>query len=113
MSFYDFRQNNSGGEFDFDKKLGITHFVIVEADSEEDAIKRAEDIGLYFNGIGDCSCCGNRWYSDFIEASDTPTLYGKPAEKYMESELAMKWMKGPEIYVHYKDGRIVGLCEKG
>lgn len=62
--FYTFNQNNSGGGFDFDAKRGISRYVIISADSTEDAIKRAEKIGLYFNGVesgDDCECCGDRW----------------------------------------------------
>lgn len=39
----------------------------IEADSEEEAVQRSEQIGLYFNGVEqgiDCDCCGDRWYKD-------------------------------------------------
>ena len=26
MSFYEYHQNNSGGSFDFDKTMGLTHY---------------------------------------------------------------------------------------
>jgi hypothetical protein len=73
--FYTFSQNNSGGYFDVDDSKGIGHYVIIEAVSEDDAILRAEEIGLHFDGFGDCPCCGNRW-SSYCEESDRPEIYG-------------------------------------
>lgn len=38
--------------------------VFVEAIAVEEANRRAEDIGIYFNGCDkglDCNCCGDRW----------------------------------------------------
>lgn len=103
MKFFDFRQNNSGGTFHFDEKKGITHFVIIEAAHAEDAVSKAEAIGLYFNGHGDCECCGERW-SDDVDAADEPMLYGEPARDYPAT--GTTWMpKGKEIVVHYADGR--------
>lgn len=68
--FYRFRQNNSGGFF-----TGPAINVIVEADSQEESQRLAEQHGLYFDGRGDCPCCGNRWavwpleeYETFEEA---------------------------------------------
>lgn len=64
MSYYEFCQNNSGGVFDHDPEEGIGYSVYVEARDPTDANRRAEDIGLYFEGCDtgrDCRCCGNRW----------------------------------------------------
>lgn len=54
--FYVYRQNNSGGSF---RTPAIS--VIVEADNATEADTIAETVGIYFDGAGDCSCCGNRW----------------------------------------------------
>jgi hypothetical protein len=58
--FYTYRENNSGGEF-----YGPALYVIIEADSPEEANERAvAEAGLYFNGVADgidCPCCGDRW----------------------------------------------------
>jgi hypothetical protein len=115
MMFYTFNQNNSGGSFDFDPQAGVSHFVIVEADSDLDALSRAEDIGLYFDGIEkgyDCECCGDRWYQPY-EADQTPQVYGRVVQDGVISPSEeggrwtdMKWMKGPEGFIHYKDGRV-------
>ena len=73
MKFYHFRQNNSGGIFDVDDKLCASLYI--EAENEEDAIQKAFDMGVYFDGVEDghdCECCGDRWYEpdeeDGIEA---------------------------------------------
>jgi hypothetical protein len=103
--FYHFSQNNTGGSFDFDESRGITHNVIVEAIDYNHANTRAEDIGVYFDGMGDCECCGNRWYSqwDDTEGTNVPSIYGEPVESQVSM---MAWMApGKEIVVHYLDGR--------
>lgn len=61
MSFYNFRQNNSGGVHH-----GPAVNVVIEASSPEEANRIAvERAGLYFDGCEsgrDCRCCGDRWY---------------------------------------------------
>lgn len=103
--FYHFSQNNSGGSFDFDEVAGITHNVIVEATDYQHANMLAERIGLYFDGEGDCPCCGDRWYSqwDGKDGADVPSIYGEPVESQVSS---IAWMPaGKETVVHYLDGR--------
>ena len=103
--FYHYSQNNSGGGFDFDKYRGITNHVVIEADSANEADSRAEDIGLYFDGSGDCPCCGPRWYNAWEEGGDEdPIVYGKHPSAL---EKSFKWMEpGYEVAVHYKDGKV-------
>lgn len=68
MSFYVFRQNNSGGYFN-----GPAVNVWVEASSPEEANDVAQNHGVYFDGEGDCSCCGNRWRQAYeYDAYDEP-----------------------------------------
>lgn len=102
--FYDFNQNNSGGGFDFNEEAGITHHVIIEANSEDQAIARAVAIGIYFDGCEDgtdCPCCGDRWSTPW-GGDDEPQVYGQPFKKHTMH----KWMaEGKEICVHYLDGR--------
>lgn len=108
MAFYEYRQNNSGGGFDYDESAGITVHVIIEADSADEANRKAESIGLYFDGEGDCPCCGDRWYevSD-RDADDVPSIYGTPLEQH-EFPYG-KWMRsGYEVFTHYADGRVIG-----
>lgn len=115
--FYEFSQNNSGGVFDVDTERGISHFVIVEADSIEEANEKAERIGLYFDSsrANDCSCCGSRWHElgDWDDPDTVPSYYGKPISEspWINAETSNKWIieEVPEGYVHYKDGRVEGF----
>lgn len=105
MPFFRYRQNNSGGRFNFNASRGISVNVYVEAANSQAADERAEKIGLYFDGQGDCECCGPRWYRNgtwLSEEFDTcPTeviVYYHP------------WAKAcAEGYVHMLDGRILPL----
>jgi len=113
--FYTFHQNNSGGYFIFDSDKGISVNVIIEANSADEANDRAEQIGLYFNGVADesdCSCCGDRWYSvwDENDGTELPEIWGEPVAinaPMKKEDLSFKWAKGPEAYIHYLDGTIV------
>jgi hypothetical protein len=99
--FFHFSQNNSGGSYDFNADKGITHHVIVEAENAADANRRAEEIGLYFDGEGDCPCCGNRWSDQFSdeEGTEAPEVYGDSLE---EVTPGIVWRENkPEIAVHY------------
>lgn len=108
--FYTFIQNNSGGSFRFDPSSGVTHYVIVEADSETEAMNYAESIGLYFDG-DDCPCCGDRWYSPDA-GTDIPKIYSEPVDTYRFAAAGFgKCIKGPECYVHLKDGSFKGYGE--
>lgn len=67
--FYEFNQNNSYGYFITNDKL--CNKLYIEANSEEEAISIAEDLGCYWNGVAngiDCPCCGDRWtpYADEV-----------------------------------------------
>lgn len=116
MPFFDFRQNNTGGSFDHDADAGISVVVIIEAENAEAANDKAEEIGLYFDGYGDCSCCGDRWYAAYGEGDKVPSLYGDPVQDIdFEGGLNYKWIAdGPEAYVHFADGKVqaYGLPKK-
>ena len=69
--FYEFNQNNSGGSFVVNDKL--CHRLFIEADSSNEAIAKAEDLGCYWNGVEDgldCPCCGDRWSCYWISPVD-------------------------------------------
>jgi hypothetical protein len=114
MPFFEYRQNNSGGGFDFDTDDGISVLVIIEAPDAETADFKARRIGIYFDGIDDgrdCDCCGDRWYSAYGEGDPVPSHYGTPLA---EADV-LKWGKWapegtPEGYVHYADGRVEGFA---
>ena len=109
--FYSFRQNNSGGRFVFDEKDGISVLVVVEADDYEDACRRAENIGIYFDGCQagiDCPCCGDRWYRPY-DGTTVPCEYGN--EDYLIFKDNYEECDGyfgnvPPAFVHYKDGSV-------
>lgn len=107
--FYSFNQNNSGGSFTFDKKKGISHFVIIEAESEEQAVSKAETIGLYWDGCDngiDCHCCGDRWSKYWVQSSDTPKIYEQDVSEGIFKS-SRQWMeKGFEGFIHYLNGTI-------
>lgn len=118
--FFTYNQNNSGGGFVFDSAAGISHYVIIEADSATEADRKAESIGLYFDGYGDCDCCGDRWYSKSNpmwpeNGKSTPDVYDfNPLESSHDdcfSGRGIKWIKGAEGYIHYADGRVEGFWE--
>jgi len=89
--FYVLIQNNSGGFYEIDNKLG--HIVIIEIPDSiaetYDAEKIADyienrypiDTGIYFNGVEegiDCECCGDRWsiyHLNFSYSLDDEKLY--------------------------------------
>ena len=104
--FYHVSQNNSGGIFDFDEKVGITHHLIIEGDNAQDANKRLNKIINHedYDRSYDCPCCGDRWSDIWSKGDDKPSVYGQPVGLYADT-YGFNWMKGkPEICIHYKDG---------
>lgn len=108
--FFEYSQNNSGGSFKYDKAAGISHYVIVEAVDYRHANDIAEVIGLYFDGYGDCSCCGDRWYrqDSYDKGDEAPSHYGKPLPEE-DDDWRFDHDEGePYVFVHYLDGRVEG-----
>ena len=58
MSYYQYKQNNSGGRWDYD----LPHLIIVQAANASEANLKHQDI-VTNNGqnMDNCSCCGDRW----------------------------------------------------
>lgn len=106
--FFMFSQNNSGGGFDHDEKAGIGLYVIIEAKDAADANRRAEAIGLYFNGVAadrDCECCGDRWSEQWSdEGKEVPMIYDQDVSSGQYTPSWIEW--GLDSYIHYMDGRI-------
>lgn len=103
MSYYLYRQNNSGGNFHYDPKTGISKEVYVEAGNAQEADNRAERLGIYFDGDGDCSCCGDRWSS--AGSHDKTAEVPGPDAKFVIDESSPypplpKWIVGYETFVH-------------
>lgn len=100
--FWNFRQNNSGGNFVIDDNIAIGPQVWIEADNIDAAINKATSIGIYFNGVEDgqdCECCGDRWY----------VPYGDGEEKVKTSKYDFHWHD--TVYVHNIDGTITRIKE--
>lgn len=99
--FYHYDQNNSGGSFQIDDDVTVN--VYIEADSEEEANSKAEEVGIYFDGCDrdwDCPCCGDRWSraSNWDKAEKVPC----------PSEWDKMWVKEGEAHtiIYYKDGNV-------
>lgn len=105
MSFYTYNQNNSGGSF-----TGPAHYVIIEAPSPAMADVMAQSEGLYFDGEGDCSCCGTRWsaQNEFWrgdEGTEKPEVWGDiDLQKAADDDYDWADIK-LNILVVYVDGR--------
>lgn len=119
MPFYAFNQNNSGGGFSYDEREGISHWVIIEASSANEANSTAASAGIYFDGCDDgrdCSCCGDRWYPvDDSDAESDPTVWGQVVSPGAlmpgkdDPNSSYKFLDGYEGFIHYADGRIEGF----
>lgn len=119
MSWYRYRQNNSGGSHAYDASRGISVEVYVEADTADEANERAEQIGIYFDGVDDgfdCDCCGDRWYEaseyDALETDDAPPEPDEPMvrDDNAQSFQPMKWAGegNYETFVHPKGEKFYG-----
>ena len=104
--FFTFRQNNSGGSFDYKESKGIVQYVVVQAVDAAHANARAEAAGLYFNGCDygvDCPCCGDRWCAvEDDDANTQPEVDGRPLDELQPYRSEHRYAAA----VHYLDGRI-------
>lgn len=120
MRWYHYSQNNSGGSFVQNDSVGED--VFIEAKSAKHANFEAEQKGLYFDGDGDCPCCGNRWHeawrdADVIEfpatvpsgwRNDDPATECNNIEEYAQAHIN-RWglEQDAQAVIHYDDGRKV------
>jgi hypothetical protein len=93
LMWFEFRQNNSGGAFVVDES--VAQYVYIQAPTADAANERAKNVGIYFDGTGDCPCCGNRWYetddeSDAVSDIDEITAYRWP-DRYVS------WTRSTEV----------------
>lgn len=105
--FYEFNQNNSGGHFTRNSR--VDSYVIVEANDLEEAIDRANGIGVYFNGVDegmDCECCGDRWYPPYRDDGKAePSHYDSPLT--LANSSTTKNPREHTVVIHYLDGRVI------
>lgn len=109
MGFYEFSQNNSGGSFDVDNK--VCHRLFIEAPNAEAANDIAESLGVYFDGFGDCPCCGNRWYeADEYNLEEFPKDYGDEVfvdiEQYAQFLADKYGWTTPDCRIYYANGAV-------
>ena len=97
--FYTFNQNNSGGVFH--RNDNVDELVVIEANSATQANDIAQEIGIYFDGAGDClECCGHRWQSvSQLDGTTFPSLYGDPMNERTFIEF------GRTCIFHFLNGR--------
>jgi hypothetical protein len=93
-NFYVFEQNNSGVFFDVNEN--VSHLVVIEAYTSEDAISIFEP--MIENQSCSCSCCGDRWstYSpDKIELSkwEKDGYSVGVDERYEDEDAEQEWLK--------------------
>ena len=71
MTYFTYRQNNSGGSFNLP---AISVVIKAETASEAETIALAN--GIYFDPMFeiDCECCGNRWFDDATASDDIPAV---------------------------------------
>lgn len=115
--FFQFDQNNTGGSFITDDK--VCHRLFIEADSVEEAIEKAENLGCYWDGVSDgidCPCCGDRWHHPFQWGDDGnsyPMEYDRAGEivfnsveehaQYLANDFG--WTS-PDSRIFYADGTV-------
>lgn len=98
--FYEFDQNNSGGHFVTNDTL--CHRLFIEADSANEAISKAEELGCYWNGVDDgldCPCCGDRWSCGYLPPVDI--------ERYATEGWAPREFSLGKWYQKYGDYEII------
>jgi len=112
VKYYDFRQNNSGGSFDVSDNFGQN--VIIAARDMREANRRAEEVGLYFDGCSsglDCDCCGDRWSEQYSESTDVkPAVYSRDPEMYL---LDSDSWSSTKIVIFHADGTRESLTKIG
>ena len=106
MPFFHYSQNNTGGRWHLNDK--VTTHVIIEAPDCDYANFLAGRQGLYFDGSGDCDCCGNRWSEAWKEKGDaSPMIYGDAISSYQPWDLKKDQ---PWLYVYYFSGLKESYC---
>ena len=106
--FYVYVQNNTGGEFD----ATMPRYLIIEAETAGDANQRAEDAGVYFNGVDagvDCGCCGDRWDRAWEwDGTNQPCLYGEPVLEKM-ADANGYFYTSDTVRIVYANGRRIDI----
>lgn len=122
--FYEYSQNNSGGSFVVNDE--VCHRLFIEAESADEANRKAEQLGCYWDGVEkgrDCPCCGDRWYSawddDAIDLARMSDLYEKyEGVKFANIEEYAQYLSDkygwttPDARIYYADGTVKEIFSK-
>jgi hypothetical protein len=94
--FYTIRQNNSGGYFIENERVG--KYVIVEAGNDIEAESKLRDIVSPYSEY--CPCCGERWdfYFNNDDGKEVPMIYDTPIDEYTG-----RWDE--KIIIYYSNGK--------
>lgn len=103
MAWFAYHQNNSHGITVRNNK--VADEVFIEAGCYLGANHRAEEVGLYFDGHGDCSCCGNRWSKQHDRSEVYLTL-----DEAIKDEFT-NWQKAYVAY--HADGHVTLFTKSG
>lgn len=123
MKFYEFTQNNSGGNFITDDD--VCHRLLIEAGDVDEATEKALELGVYFDGVEsgiDCDCCGDRWRRPW---SEDPLEFPMEYESYRIGKVsfgdAVEYAQlmadeygwtSPDARIFYKDGTVKEIFTK-
>lgn len=110
LKFFPFTQNNSGANYEINEPVGISQKIYIQATNAELANKKAESIGVYFDGVNldiDCECCGNRW----TETTDYDQMNNEELQEDIDRSIKFMRMIGEDatnsVFIHKIDGTII------
>ena len=109
MAFFQFRQNNSYGVFTVNNT--VCHRLFIEADTHSEAIRKAEELGCYWDGVCagiDCPCCGDRWDNWDDRPVETDDI-----EAHAQNLADSFGWTSPDARIFYKNGRVSEIYSGG
>ncbi|MGL4850888.1 MAG: DUF7296 family protein [Clostridium sp.] len=94
--FYTYNQNNSEGYFIVNDD--VAHFIIIEANNEDEANEKMKAIVENYSDF--CPCCGERWRDRCHSKKKYPSIWGK--NLYEEQDY---FYRNDEAIIYYLDGK--------
>lgn len=107
MPFYTYIQNKTGGVYSYNPALA--KHVILEANDAFTANIKAEELGIYFDGDGDCTCCGKRWhkYNETDAGTYYPEIEGEQVDYTYKPEIKEDTIL--TLIIYFEDGRTLKI----
>jgi len=98
LKWFNFSQNNSGGEFI--RNDVVCEEVFFQASHAEEAIQRAQEVFAPYSDY--CECCGERWsyWVSDSDGTDEPRILGEPITQVRPDQF-----RG-QAKLHYFDGHV-------